>query len=111
VSTGRTDLVTNQTLRREISGFYLAMDLYSGFHLEWMEFVMPYRREISTVISPRLQLAIAQFFIDDRPIPDDLIPTRSELLQAIRGRPNLGDVIGEVLTTNWAGAIPCRRRP
>ncbi len=56
------------------------------------------------MISPELQLAIAQFRIDGVPVPDDLIPQRSQLLAAVRSNEGIHAGVGEVLTTNWAGA-------
>lgn len=107
VATGHLGLVGSH-VRRSIAEFYRYVDQQTGFHAEWLGYISPYRREVSFVLAPELLLAIAQFKIDGALLADELIPSRPELLAAIRSS-GLRSPLGEVMTTNWAAAWTYRK--
>lgn len=103
LATGRLGLIPSEQLRTEVAEFYRVIDQQAEFHLEWVDFVQPYRTWANSLVTPELQLAIAKYRLDDEPLPDDLVPARDVLVTRIARAPEIEDVLGEVLVTNYAG--------
>jgi len=103
VATGRMSLIESESLRTNISTFYGRIAQQSEFHGDWLVDVRPYQREVTRILSPQLQLGVAQYRIDGVPIPEELLPDRDALIASIRNRPELTETVGEALVTGWAG--------
>lgn len=102
VADGRLTLLTNRSLRRDISLFYGTIDQQSEFHGEWTEFVRPFRTAATGLLPPRLGLAIAKWEIEGEPIDPALVPDRASLIAAIRAESDLRRSSEPTLTQNWA---------
>ena len=103
LATGRLGLIASDQLRTEVAEFYRLIDQQAEFHLEWIQFVQPYRAWVNSVLSPELQLAIAKYRLDREPLPEDLVPARGALLTRIAQASDVEEVLGDVLVTNYAG--------
>jgi hypothetical protein len=103
LATGKLGLIPSEHLRAEIAEFYRLIDWQAEYHLEWLEYVRPYRTRSNSVLSPGLQLAITKYRIDGEPLPEDLVPARDEVVRAISEASELEDVLGDVLGSNYAG--------
>ena len=101
VSEGRLSLLGDRELRREIAALYRSVELLREFHLEWVNYVFPYRRAIAHLLPAEIYIESVAGSLYEVPRTQEL-PSIDALLEMLSGDEGVAASIGDVLTINEA---------
>lgn len=107
--TGQLDVVTNPSLRRALSRFYLSAELMTDYTLIYTESSRPYWDDVRLVLPAQARLDIRDAWVSGTLFdPSDVnlqnVPPVSEVLSRIRRLPDFPAHLGDVLLATTGAA-------
>ena len=104
INTGRLGAISNPEIRRAVARFYRSVDQVTTFHADWILSSQRFRHDTTLLLPARSRMALTRAYVQDTAVAESDLPPLDDLVQAVRGQPELSAHLSHALLANSVAA-------